>query len=72
MVEITFLTASIRIGVYLSVSTEEQASEGDSLDAQRNTAERNIQRLREEGVRIDAVVFYAESGSGKDFNRPEM
>lgn len=62
----------LRIGVYLRVSTEEQASEGDSLDAQRNTAERNIQRLREEGVRIDAVVFYAESRSGKDFNRPEM
>ncbi len=65
-------TCPLRVGVYLRVSTEEQANEGDSIDAQRNTAARNIDRLREEGVPIESVDYYAESRSGKNFKRPEM
>lgn len=63
----------LRIGVYVRVSTKEQATEGVSLDAQQGIADRHIQQWRQEKIPIGAITYYVEAGrSGKDLDRPEM
>ena len=64
-----------RVGVYLRVSTEEQAKiiEG-SLVSQRKRAEEfiEIQNRRESGWGQIVEVYCDEARSGKDMNRPEF
>ncbi len=63
----------LRIGVYVRVSTKEQANEGVSLEAQQGLADRHIQQWRQEKIPIGAITYYVEAGrSGKDFDRPEI
>lgn len=67
------LIRPLQIGVYVRVSTKEQATEGVSLEAQQALAERHVQRWRQEKVPIGAITYYVEAGrSGKDFDRPEI
>lgn len=62
----------LRIGVYVRVSTKEQATEGVSLEAQQSIADRHLQQWRSDKVPIGAVTYYVETRSGKDFIRPEV
>ena len=66
------LVRPLRIGVYVRVSTKEQATEGVSLEAQQSIADRHIQQWRHDKVMIGAITYYVEARSGKDFIRPEM
>ena len=65
-------TRPLRIGVYVRVSTKEQATEGVSLEAQQSIADRHLQQWRHDKVMIGAITYYVEARSGKDFIRPEM
>lgn len=66
------LVRPLRIGVYVRVSTKEQATEGVSLEAQQSIADRHLLQWRHDKVMIGAITYYVEAGSGKDFIRPEM
>ncbi len=66
-------THPLRIGVYVRVSTKEQATEGVSLEAQKGLADRHIQQWQLDKVPIGSITYYVEAGrSGKDFDRPEI
>jgi len=64
----------LRIALYIRVSTQRQASEGDSLEAQQNAMHRLIEdRKQLDGWEVESVTPYIEAGrSGKDMNRPQM
>lgn len=58
----------IKAAIYIRVSTEEQALEGYSIDAQKN---RGIEYCNRMGYEI--VGFYVDEGiSGKSLNRPKV
>ncbi len=63
-----------RVAIYFRVSSQRQASEGDSLEAQQNATRRYLESQREiHGWTIDTVVEYREAGkSAKNMNRPAL
>lgn len=63
-----------RIAGYVRVSSQRQATEGDSLVAQQNEIQQEIEfRSRREGWDVDSVEFYVDAGrSAKDQNRPQL
>ena len=63
----------IRIGVYTRVSTQEQAQEGQSLDAQRTKIDSYI-TLQSifENKKLEISYFSDEGRSAKDLNRLEL
>jgi site-specific DNA recombinase len=67
-------TAAWRVGAYVRVSTQRQATEGDSLEAQQNVISRYLEnRKLQDQRKIDFVRFYIDAGrSAKDQNRPEL
>ena len=63
--------ANRRIAAYVRVSTQRQATEGDSLEAQQNSINRYIEL--QFGQEIEYVRLYIEPGrSAKDQNRPQL
>ena len=64
----------IRIAGYVRVSSQRQATEGDSLVAQQNEIQQEVDfRIRRENWEIDSVEFYVDAGrSAKDQNRPQL
>ncbi len=71
--------SQMRIAIYVRVSTQRQKTEGDSLEAQRNNANRYVEQLRHRLADSDkqpvqiTTAFYEDAGrSAKDQNRPEL
>lgn len=64
----------LRIAGYVRVSSQRQASEGDSLVAQRHEIEQEVEfRKRRESLRGEGLEYYVDAGkSGKDQNRPQL
>ena len=64
----------LRIAGYIRVSSQRQASEGDSLIAQRHEIEQEVEiRKRRESWKVAKVGYYTDAGkSAKDQNRPEL
>lgn len=62
----------LRVAAYVRVSTQRQATEGDSLEAQRNAINRHLEHHFGE-KKIEYIRFYVEAGrSAKDQNRPQL
>ena len=64
----------LRIAAYIRVSSQRQASEGDSLAAQRHEIEQEVEiRKRREGWHVAELRYYIDAGrSAKDQKRPEL
>jgi DNA invertase Pin-like site-specific DNA recombinase len=64
----------LRIAGYVRVSSQRQATEGDSLIAQRHEIEQEVEiRKRRENWKVANLEFYVDAGrSAKDQNRPEL
>lgn len=64
----------LRIAGYVRVSSQRQATEGDSLVAQQNEIEQEIEfRKRRESWPVESLEFYVDAGkSAKDQNRPQL
>jgi site-specific DNA recombinase len=63
-----------RIAAYCRVSTQRQAAEGDSVEAQQNNINRFIDfRKAVQGWVVESTCFYIDEGkSAKDKNRPQL
>lgn len=59
---------------HVRVSSQRQATEGDSLVAQQNEIEQEVEfRSRRESWPVESVEFYVDAGrSAKDQNRPQL
>ena len=64
----------LRIAGYVRVSSQRQATEGDSLTAQQHEIEQEVEfRQRRENWQIGSLEFYVDAGkSAKDQNRPQL
>jgi len=64
----------LRIAGYVRVSSQRQATEGDSLVAQEHEIEQEVEfRTRREGWDVKSLEFYIDAGkSAKDQNRPQL
>lgn len=64
----------LRVAGYVRVSSQRQASEGDSLAAQQHEIEQEVEfRKRREGWQVQSLDFYVDAGkSAKDQNRPQL
>lgn len=64
----------LRIAGYVRVSSQRQATEGDSLAAQQHEIEQEVEfRKRRENWEIASLEFYVDAGkSAKDQNRPQL
>ena len=64
----------LRIAGYVRVSSQRQATEGDSLVAQQHEIEQEVEfRKRRENLNIESLEFYVDAGkSAKDQNRPQL
>ncbi|MCZ2340482.1 MAG: recombinase family protein [Bacteroidales bacterium] len=64
----------LRIAGYVRVSSQRQATEGDSLLAQQNEIEQEVEfRKRRENLQVESLEFYVDAGkSAKDQNRPQL
>ena len=64
----------LRIAGYVRVSSQRQATEGDSLVAQQHEIEQEVEfRQRRENWNVAALEFYVDAGkSAKDQNRPQL
>lgn len=67
-------TRELRIAGYVRVSSQRQATEGDSLVAQQNEIEQEVEfRRRREGWQVESLEFYIDAGkSAKNQNRPQL
>lgn len=67
-------TTKLRVAIYARVSTQRQANEGDSLEAQQNAILRYIEdRKQFDGWQVDSVTSYVDAGkSGKNLKRPQL
>lgn len=65
---------SLRIAGYVRVSSQRQATEGDSLTAQQHEIEQEVEfRQRRENWNVGSLEFYIDAGkSAKDQNRPQL
>src|SRR5262245_5416761 len=64
----------LRIAGYVRVSSQRQATEGDSLVAQQHEIEEEVEfRKRRENWQVESLEFYVDAGkSAKDQNRPQL
>lgn len=64
----------LRIAGYVRVSSQRQATEGDSLIAQQHEIEQEVEfRKRRENWELEGLEFYVDAGkSAKDQNRPQL
>ena len=64
----------LRIAGYVRVSSQRQATEGDSLIAQQHEIEQEVEfRKRRENLEVASLEFYVDAGkSAKDQNRPQL
>jgi len=64
----------LRIAGYVRVSSQRQATEGDSLVAQEHEIEQEVEsRKRRENWNVGSLEFYIDAGkSAKDQNRPQL
>lgn len=64
----------LRIAGYVRVSSQRQATEGDSLVAQEHEIQQEVEhRKRRESWDVGSLEFYVDKGrSAKDQNRPEL
>jgi site-specific DNA recombinase len=64
----------LRIAGYVRVSSQRQATEGDSLVAQQHEIEEEVEfRKRRESWGVESLEFYVDAGkSAKDQNRPQL
>ena len=64
----------LRIAGYVRVSSQRQATEGDSLIAQQHEIEQEVEfRKRRENLTVESLEFYVDAGkSAKDQNRPQL
>ncbi len=64
----------LRIAAYIRVSTQHQALEGDSLEAQKNAIQHLIEyKVSTEGWVVASIEYYEDAGrSAKDQNRPQL
>ncbi len=64
----------LRIAGYVRVSSQRQATEGDSLVAQEHEIEQEVEfRKRRENWDIESLEFYIDAGkSAKNQNRPQL
>lgn len=64
----------LRIAGYVRVSSQRQATEGDSLVAQKHEIEQEVEyRKRRENLEVASLEFYIDAGkSAKDQNRPQL
>ena len=64
----------MRIAGYVRVSSQRQATEGDSLVAQQHEIEEEVEfRKRRESWIVESLEFYVDAGkSAKDQNRPQL
>lgn len=64
----------LRIAGYVRVSSQRQATEGDSLTAQQHEIEQEVEfRKRRENLNVASLEFYVDAGkSAKDQNRPQL
>ncbi len=64
----------LRIAGYVRVSSQRQATEGDSLTAQQHEIEQEVEfRKRRENLQVESLEFYVDAGkSAKDQNRPQL
>ena len=64
----------LRVAGYVRVSSQRQATEGDSLTAQQHEIEQEVEfRQRRENWEIASLEFYVDAGkSAKDQNRPQL
>ncbi len=64
----------LRIAGYVRVSSQRQATEGDSLVAQQHEIEQEVEfRKRRENLQVESLEFYVDAGkSAKDQNRPQL
>jgi site-specific DNA recombinase len=64
----------LRIAGYVRVSSQRQATEGDSLVAQQHEIEEEVEfRKRRESWAVESLEFYVDAGkSAKDQNRPQL
>lgn len=67
-------TRAMRIAGYIRVSSQRQASEGDSLVAQQHQIEAEIENRKvRDGWNVHRLELYIDAGkSAKDQNRPEL
>ena len=65
---------ALRIAGYVRVSSQRQATEGDSLVAQQHEIEQEVEfRTRREGWEVESLEFYIDAGkSAKNQNRPQL
>ena len=64
----------LRVAGYVRVSSQRQATEGDSLIAQQHEIEEEVAfRKRRENLPVESLEFYVDAGkSAKDQNRPQL
>ena len=64
----------VRVAGYVRVSSQRQATEGDSLVAQQHEIEEEVEfRKRRENWQVESLEFYVDAGkSAKDQNRPQL
>src|SRR5262249_14332751 len=64
----------VRVAGYVRVSSQRQATEGDSLTAQQHEIEQEVEfRKRRENLQVESLEFYVDAGkSAKDQNRPQL
>ncbi len=64
----------LRIAGYVRVSSQRQATEGDSLVAQEHEIEQEVEfRKRRENLEVESLEFYVDAGkSAKDQKRPQL
>ncbi|HMP03647.1 MAG TPA: recombinase family protein, partial [Gemmatales bacterium] len=64
----------LRIAGYVRVSSQRQATEGDSLAAQQHEIEQEVEfRKRRENWQVESLEFYVDAGkSAKDQKRPQL
>lgn len=66
--------SGLRVAGYIRVSTQRQAVEGDSLEAQENEIKKSIEYKKDiQQWNVGSIEFYRDAGkSAKDQNRPEL
>jgi site-specific DNA recombinase len=64
----------LRIAAYVRVSTQRQATEGDSIEAQKNEITKYVNyKKNPQNWNVESLEFYADAGySAKDQNRPGL
>src|SRR5690349_10360851 len=64
----------LRVAAYVRVSTQRQATEGDSIEAQKNEITKYVNYKKgSHNWNVESLEFYEDAGySAKDQNRPGL